>query len=168
MADKKEQELTVTNDCEWIRGLDTNGNSIKINKTDLASILKGRLGIIERVLIPSGESGAKWYRIMELDNYSNASFLLSLMTFANAAQSLMLGYASVYENVSICHIKQLIGDSPGVFYPDVKYKTVNNKLIIWSRGGQYVENYIYVLRGMPSAFPMIAENPPEDAETPVY
>ncbi|MCY6350154.1 hypothetical protein OXV71_04355 [Bacteroides fragilis] len=102
MADKKEQELTVTNDCEWIRGLDTNGNSIKINKTDLASILKGRLGIIERVLIPSGESGAKWYRIMELDNYSNASFLLSLMTFANAAQSLMLGYASVYENVSIC------------------------------------------------------------------
>lgn len=168
VEDKQENGLIVANDCEWIRGLDANGNSIRINKTDLASIFKEYLGVIERVLIPSGEDGNTWYRIMEFDNNSNSLFILCLMAFANASQSLLFGHASIYNSVSICYIKQIIGNASAAWNPDVRYKAINNKLIIWSKGGHYVKNYIYILRGMPSAFPMIAEPPPEDAITPIY
>lgn len=43
MADKKENELTRANNFEWVRALDSNGNSIRISKSDLVSVLEGLL-----------------------------------------------------------------------------------------------------------------------------
>lgn len=45
MADKKENELTSANNFEWVRALDSNGNSIRISKSDLVSVLEGLIGI---------------------------------------------------------------------------------------------------------------------------
>lgn len=33
--DRKEQELNTSTTCEWVRGLDSDGNSIKISKSNL-------------------------------------------------------------------------------------------------------------------------------------
>lgn len=41
MADKKENELTSANNFKWVRALDSNGNSIRISKSDLVSVLEG-------------------------------------------------------------------------------------------------------------------------------
>lgn len=43
MADVKESALTQQSDCKWVRALDSNGNSIKISKEDLASVVGGLL-----------------------------------------------------------------------------------------------------------------------------
>ena len=45
MADLKENELPKQTNCEWVRALDANGNSIQINKKDLASVLGELIGI---------------------------------------------------------------------------------------------------------------------------
>lgn len=39
--DRQESTLDAVSDCEWIRGLDASGNSIRILKKDLAAVLKG-------------------------------------------------------------------------------------------------------------------------------
>ena len=44
MADVKESALTQRSDCKWVRALDANGNSIRISKEDLASVVGGLLG----------------------------------------------------------------------------------------------------------------------------
>ena len=43
MADRKENELTKANNFEYVRALDSNGNSIQISKSDLVSVLGGLL-----------------------------------------------------------------------------------------------------------------------------
>ena len=43
MADRKENELTKANNFEYVRALDSNGNSIQISKSDLVSVLEGLL-----------------------------------------------------------------------------------------------------------------------------
>ena len=43
MADKKENELTSANNFEYVRALGSNGNSIRISKSDLVSVLEGLL-----------------------------------------------------------------------------------------------------------------------------
>ena len=45
MADRKENELTKANNFEYVRALDSNGNSIRISKSDLVSVLEGLLQI---------------------------------------------------------------------------------------------------------------------------
>lgn len=45
MADKKENELTSANNFEWVRALDSKGNSIRISKSDLVSVLEGLMSV---------------------------------------------------------------------------------------------------------------------------
>lgn len=49
MADKQEKDLDQASDCAWVRGLDANGNPIKIKKEDLVTVLNG--------LMPTSYSG---------------------------------------------------------------------------------------------------------------
>ena len=46
MADRKENELTKANNFDYVRALDSNGNSIKISKSDLVSVLEGLIGTV--------------------------------------------------------------------------------------------------------------------------
>ena len=46
MADRKENELTKANNFEYVRALDSNGNSIQISKSDLVSVLEGLLPVV--------------------------------------------------------------------------------------------------------------------------
>ena len=46
MADVKESAMSAASDCKWVRALDANGNSIRISKEDLASVVGGLLEII--------------------------------------------------------------------------------------------------------------------------
>ena len=46
MADRKENELTKANNFDYVRALDSNGNSIQISKSDLVSVLEGLLPIV--------------------------------------------------------------------------------------------------------------------------
>jgi hypothetical protein len=41
--DKSESSLSAVSDLSYIRGIDANGNSVKISKSDLASVLGARL-----------------------------------------------------------------------------------------------------------------------------
>lgn len=41
MADKREDQLTTASDMAYVRALDSNGNSIRISKADLASVVAG-------------------------------------------------------------------------------------------------------------------------------
>lgn len=38
MASIKEEVMTVKDDCQYVRALDANGNSIRISKEDLAKV----------------------------------------------------------------------------------------------------------------------------------
>lgn len=44
MADVKESALSTASDCAYVRALDSNGNSIRISKADLASVVGELLG----------------------------------------------------------------------------------------------------------------------------
>ena len=50
MATIKEEVMTVKDDCQYVRALDANGNSIRISKEDLAKVL-GELLHIDDTLI---------------------------------------------------------------------------------------------------------------------
>lgn len=43
--DIREQVLEAVTDCEWIRGIDSMGNSIKISKTDIVELLRKEMPI---------------------------------------------------------------------------------------------------------------------------
>lgn len=45
MASIKEEVMTVKDDCQYVRALDANGNSIRISKEDLAKVLGELIGI---------------------------------------------------------------------------------------------------------------------------
>ena len=45
MADRKENELTKANNFDYVRALDSNGNSIQISKSDLVSVLEELIGL---------------------------------------------------------------------------------------------------------------------------
>lgn len=39
MGDLKESAMSAASDCQWVRALDANGNSIRISKEDLAAVV---------------------------------------------------------------------------------------------------------------------------------
>lgn len=41
----KEQDLTLVTDCSWVRGLDANGNSIRIAKADLVELIRKEMPV---------------------------------------------------------------------------------------------------------------------------
>ncbi len=43
MADKKEHDLTLASDCGWIRAIDSNGKSVKIDKSDFIELIRSNL-----------------------------------------------------------------------------------------------------------------------------
>ena len=45
MATIKEEVMTVKDDCQYVRALDANGNSIRISKEDLAKVLGELIGV---------------------------------------------------------------------------------------------------------------------------
>lgn len=45
MGDVKESALSTANDFAYVRALDSNGNSIRISKADLTSVLEGLLPV---------------------------------------------------------------------------------------------------------------------------
>lgn len=56
--DKAESSLTTVSDLSYIRGIDSSGNSVKISKSDLASVLGGFKNVDFRYLpTSSGQSG---------------------------------------------------------------------------------------------------------------
>ena len=59
--DIREQELITATDCEWIRALDANGNSIKISKADLARIMNSIIRPITYRILTSTEYNYGFY-----------------------------------------------------------------------------------------------------------
>lgn len=45
MADKAEKDLDQVSDCGWIRGLDANGNPIKLNKADMVELIRASMPV---------------------------------------------------------------------------------------------------------------------------
>lgn len=41
----KEQDLALVTDCSWVRGLDANGNSIRIAKADLVELIRKEMPV---------------------------------------------------------------------------------------------------------------------------
>lgn len=54
MADRKENELTKANNFEYVRALDSNGNSIQISKSDLVSVLEELLPGLKILKVKGG------------------------------------------------------------------------------------------------------------------
>lgn len=172
MAEKQDiamNQFQVATDAEYIYAEATNGSQVKIKKSDLASALKGYLGIIEQKAI-AGTVGNKWYRIMEFESGYNAIFILSLCTYINQPQLLIAGCVLSYEvNRRQTDFNKLAGGTiENEFSAGIKYKFENNKLVIWSKGSSANRSYIYMLSGEASAYPMTEETPPDDAITPTY
>ena len=169
MADKKMNEFQQVADAEYMYAEAADGSQVKIKKSDLANILKDYLGIINQTVI-LGDVGSLWYRIMEIENNSSAIFMLSLCTYINQPQLLIVGCVSIYDNNLIqVDFNKLVGTANEDFFtPNIKYKFENNKLVIWSKGSAYNDSYIYMLSGKASTYPMIEEVPPSDAITPTY
>ena len=65
MASIKEEVMTVKDDCQYVRALDANGNSIRISKEDLAKVLGELIGIsnlrtafnLKKLSLKKGETG---------------------------------------------------------------------------------------------------------------
>lgn len=68
MADIKESAMSTASDCKWVRALDANGNSIRISKEDLASVVGELIGSatlgIRNGLMPKSVG----YRTMTIKN----------------------------------------------------------------------------------------------------
>lgn len=45
VEDRQESQLPDNNDCEWVRGLDAAGNSIKVSKSELIELIRKELPI---------------------------------------------------------------------------------------------------------------------------
>lgn len=151
-----------------IQATDVNGNPILSSANDLSTALE-RVSLFKRVFFNVG-SGGQWIKIMEIKSYMNCSFLLNMICFANQSASIVVGYAVSYENdVMYCDFKQLIGRAGERYNPDIKYKKEKGTISIWAKGTT-VNNKascITLLHGN-AEFPMIVENPPEDAIQPVW
>ena len=167
MADKRMNQFTPATDMEYVYAELADGSQVKIKKSDLANILKDYLGIINQTVI-LGDIGSRWYR--KIENNSSAIFMLSLCTYINQPQLLIVGCVSIYDNNLIqVDFNKLVGTANEDFFtPNIKYKFENNKLVIWSKGSSYNDSYIYMLSGKASTYPMIEEVPPSDAITPTY
>ena len=74
MADLKENELPKQTNCEWVRALDANGNSIQINKKDLASVL-GELITIKKRL----DNNADWNTLVANGMYYTSGYMLNIL-----------------------------------------------------------------------------------------
>lgn len=151
-----------------IQATDVNGNPILSSTRELMTALEG-IGMFRRVFFPIDNS-VKWLKIMEIKDGMNCSFLLNMTCFANQPATIIVGYAFNYEGCNMdCHFKQLIGKAGELYNSDIRYIKKNEIISIWAKG-TVVKNKascITLLHGN-AEFPMIVENPPEDAIQPVW
>lgn len=108
MADKKENELTSANNFEWVRALDANGNSIRISKSDLVSVLEGlfpqasltRNGIMNTnhtksigdgfvVNSTSGHKG-KYVKLFTINNYNGTISTIEMCSHGDSSSFLLV------------------------------------------------------------------------------
>ena len=68
MASIKEEVMTVKDDCQYVRALDANGNSIRISKEDLAKVLGELIGLASDEKDGLLQAGTFRYRGYQGDN----------------------------------------------------------------------------------------------------
>ena len=68
MASIKEEEMAAKTDCQYVRALDANGNSIRISKEDLAKVLGELIGIASDEKDGLLQAGTFRYRGHQGDN----------------------------------------------------------------------------------------------------
>ena len=95
MASIKEEEMAAKTDCQYVRALDANGNSIRISKEDLAKVLGELIGIrlYPKTTLKIGES-------IEIALSGKSPFILSIYAGeANNTEYLatyIINWASIY------------------------------------------------------------------------
>lgn len=113
MADVKESALSTASDYKWVRGLDANGNSVRISKEDHASVVGGLLksnmlypfmyrGIIELsdmndlspldTIIQMGTYGIKppsgsWFSLIVFTSFGGSGSEIQIITKDNIFQA---------------------------------------------------------------------------------
>ena len=116
MSDVKESALTQQSDCKWVRALDANGNSIRISKEDLASVVGGLL------------SSLKLYPFMfrgDCNDFNDATDNGYYQVSSSSTPSLpkgAYGYGTLVVIGSEFQIQLYIPDTYGKIYKRNKYK----------------------------------------------
>ena len=110
MADIKEQDMNPASDCAWIRGLDGNGNSIRINKTDFIEsvfdLIRGKIKVGGRNLLLDSGTEKYYDRFISipvreiLSNYVNQEIVVSFDIKASISRVIQM-YPYQYAGISI-------------------------------------------------------------------
>lgn len=163
----KEYQVSLGNGLpSKIQAVDANNNPILATPTNLLSTLENT-GMIKRVFFPMG-NGYSWIRIMEVNVNMNCSFIMNMIRYSNQESSIIIGYITNYDSgIRICNFKQLIGKAGGTYQPKLAYKIESNTIIVWAVSSivSAKASCINLLHGN-ALFPMVFEEPPEDAIQP--
>lgn len=153
MADVKESAMSTASDCKWVRALDANGNSIRISKEDLASVVGELLGTAtsekdglvdkrnwSQTFTLTGKYQLKLYDSAGLPLYSSGA----LEIVVAGSSPIFLAYVSFYFNGK--------GDVPKI---KIITNDNNSKVVsIANKGGLK----IYLISKNGSAFPNLTAN----------
>ena len=151
-----------------IRALNSSGNIIASTPDNLLNAIEG-INEFRRFFMPKFVSSG-WMKIMEINIGSNCSFIINLTSFANQPNSIVVGYASVYNSsVMHCEFKSLVGETGEMYCPNIKYKKGNGVITVWATNNVAAPktSCITLLHGS-AEFPMTTDTPPEDAIQPIW
>lgn len=87
MEDRQESQLPDSNDCKWVRAIDSNGKSIRISKSSLLSIIE--------TILHLGRDNPTEGSVLITDNYANGNLLTFGQTFSYG--SAYIGYCMKQE-----------------------------------------------------------------------
>lgn len=140
MADKREDQLTTASDMAYVRALDSNGNSIRISKADLASVVAELIGtatLSKNGLMPKNLLPTKFIdlhnvdslKIGQLNNRGQCLLIASSHPYTNRVSVYLVLTSYIDPSFVFSKITLKEGDYFELYYDDDKYiyaKTVNN------------------------------------------
>ena len=118
MASIKEEVMTVKDDCQYVRALDANGNSIRISKEDLAKVL-GELIMVQGRLPDETD----WDTLTKTGMYYVSGFNTSYVNFPTGAY--LYGILLVFNPVPFGVMQVYSPDNENNPYIYVRVKNTN-------------------------------------------
>ena len=110
-------------------------------------------------------SGANWCLLGTVNEQSASVFLYADVTFANTMPALYAVAVYNYNSNFSLKCRLVVGDTGGLFSPNIKYNLEDGIVKIWARGSVAYTSSLLVLTGS-FDYKGIESEPPSDAIQP--
>lgn len=103
MADIKENEMSTASDCAYVRALDSNGNSIRISKSDLASVVGGLIFKTYTITATPNPSGSvsPWTHYINVNTVVDNNKIIGYSVFSKSTD---LAHAVFSKDTNTCYV----------------------------------------------------------------